>query len=84
MVVGRAVRVAVFGALIGFAIAIAAGPTVAPLLFQTSAREPLAFIVAVAIRSFRRCRPVGRLSRMRCAPVLVRAGPRDHGRARCC
>ena len=49
MVVGRAVRVAVFGALIGFAIAIAAGPTVAPLLFQTSAREPLAFIVAVAI-----------------------------------
>jgi ABC-type antimicrobial peptide transport system permease subunit len=49
MVVGRAVRVAAFGALIGFTIAIAAGSTVAPLLFQTSPREPLAFIVAVAI-----------------------------------
>ena len=49
MVVGRAVRVAVFGAVIGFAIVLAAESTVAPLLFQTSAREPIAFVVAVAI-----------------------------------
>jgi ABC-type antimicrobial peptide transport system permease subunit len=49
MVVGRAVRVAVLGAFIGFAIAIAAGPTVKPLLFETSAREPLAFLFAVVV-----------------------------------
>jgi putative ABC transport system permease protein len=49
MVVGRAVRVAVVGALTGFAIAIAAGPTVSPLLFETSARDPIAFAVAAAI-----------------------------------
>jgi putative ABC transport system permease protein len=49
MVVGRAVRVAVVGALIGFAIAIAAGPTVAPLLFQTSSRDPSAFLAAAAV-----------------------------------
>jgi putative ABC transport system permease protein len=49
MVVGRAVRVAIVGALIGFAIAIAAGPSVAPLLFQTSSRDPAAFLAAVAV-----------------------------------
>ncbi len=49
MVVGRAVRVAVIGALIGFAIAIAAGPTVAPLLFQTSSRDPSAFLTAAVV-----------------------------------
>ena len=49
MVVMRAVRVAAFGLGIGFAIAIAAGPTVTPLLFETSAREPLAFVLAAAI-----------------------------------
>ena len=49
MVVGRAVRVAVVGALIGFAIAIAAGPTVGPLLFQTSSRDPSAFLAAAAV-----------------------------------
>jgi putative ABC transport system permease protein len=49
MVVGRAVRVAVIGALIGFAVAIAAGPTVAPLLFQTSSRDPSAFLAAAAV-----------------------------------
>ena len=49
MVVGRAVRVAGSGAVAGFAIAIVAGPTVRPLLFQTSAREPIAFVVAAAI-----------------------------------
>jgi ABC-type antimicrobial peptide transport system permease subunit len=49
MVVGRAVRVAVVGALTGFAIAIAAGPTVAPLLFQTSSRDPSAFLSAAAV-----------------------------------
>ncbi len=42
-------RVAIVGAVIGFAIAIAAGPTVAPLLFQTSARDPLAFALAAAV-----------------------------------
>ena len=49
IVMGRAVRVASVGAVAGFAIAIAAGPTVAPLLFQTSAREPIAFIAAAGI-----------------------------------
>jgi predicted permease len=49
MVVGRAVRVAVFGALIGFAIVVAAGPLVTPLLFETSAREPLAIVFAVMV-----------------------------------
>ena len=49
MVVGRAVRVAVVGALVGFAIAIAAGPAVTPLLFQTSSRDPSAFFVAAAV-----------------------------------
>jgi predicted permease len=49
MVIGRAVRVAVIGALIGFAITVAAGPVVGPLLFQTSAREPLAFALAAAV-----------------------------------
>ena len=43
LVVGRAVRVALAGAVLGFLIAIAAGPTVTPMLFQTSARDPLAF-----------------------------------------
>jgi len=49
MVVGRALRVAVAGALVGFAIAIAAGPTVGPLLFQTSPRDPSAFLAAAAV-----------------------------------
>ena len=49
MVMGRAVRVAVIGALIGFAITISAGPVVSPLLFQTSARDPLAFALAAAV-----------------------------------
>lgn len=49
MVLGRAVRVATIGALIGFAITIAAGPVVGPLLFQTSARDPLAFALAAAV-----------------------------------
>jgi predicted permease len=49
MVVGRAVRVAAIGAVVGFLIVIAAGPRVGPLLFQTSAREPLAFAAAAAI-----------------------------------
>ena len=49
MVVGRAVRVAVIGALIGLAIAIAAGPTVAPLLIETSPRDPSAFLTAAVV-----------------------------------
>ena len=49
MVVGRAIRVAIAGAAIGFAIAIAAGPTVAPLLFQTSSRDPSAFLTATVV-----------------------------------
>jgi len=49
MVIGRAVRVAVFGALIGFAITISAGSVVGPLLFQTSPRDPLAFALAAAV-----------------------------------
>ena len=48
MVVGRALRVASMGALAGFFIAIAAGPTVRPLLFETSDREPVAFAFAAA------------------------------------
>jgi ABC-type antimicrobial peptide transport system permease subunit len=41
--------VATFGLGIGFAIAIAAGPVVTPLLFQTSAREPVAFALAAVV-----------------------------------
>ena len=49
MVVGRAVHVAVVGALVGLAISIAAGPAVTPLLFQTSSRDPSAFLAAAAV-----------------------------------
>jgi ABC-type antimicrobial peptide transport system permease subunit len=49
MVVGRAIQVAVVGALVGFAIVIAAGPTVASLLFQTSSRDPSAFLVSATV-----------------------------------
>jgi len=49
MVISGALRVAVAGAVIGFAIAIAAGPTVTPLLFQTSAHDPTAFLTAAAV-----------------------------------
>jgi len=49
MVVGGAVRVALAGAVIGFAIAIAAGSTVAPLLFQTSPHDPAAFLAAAGV-----------------------------------
>jgi putative ABC transport system permease protein len=49
MVVGRSVGVAVVGAAVGFTIAIAAGPTVAPLLFRTSARDPSAFLAAAVV-----------------------------------
>ena len=49
MVIGGAVRVAIAGAVIGFAIAIAAGPTVTPLLFQTSAHDPTAFLTAAGV-----------------------------------
>jgi len=49
MVIGGAVRVAIAGAVIGFAIAIAAGPTVTPLLFQTSAHDPAAFLIAATV-----------------------------------
>jgi putative ABC transport system permease protein len=49
MVVMRAVKVATLGLGIGSAIAIAAGPTVTPLLYQTSAREPVAFAFAAVV-----------------------------------
>jgi putative ABC transport system permease protein len=49
MVVRRALRVALLGDMGGFFIAIVAGPTVRPLLFETSDREPLAFAFAAAI-----------------------------------
>jgi predicted permease len=49
MVVGRAVRVAAVGALFGVLIAMAAGPTVTPMLFQTSARDPLAYVFGAGI-----------------------------------
>ena len=42
-------RVAIVGAIIGFAIAMAAGPTVTPLLFQTSPHDPTAFVVAAVV-----------------------------------
>lgn len=49
MVVGRAVRVAAVGAVIGLAIVVAATPSVAPLLFETSPREPAALALAVTV-----------------------------------
>ena len=49
IILGRAVRVASLGATIGFAIAIASGSVIAPLLFETSAREPLVFGSVAAV-----------------------------------
>ncbi|MDQ3949758.1 MAG: ADOP family duplicated permease [Gemmatimonadota bacterium] len=43
LVVGEGLRVAVLGGTIGFAVALAAGRFVAPLLFRTSPREPVVF-----------------------------------------
>ena len=49
MVMGRAVRVAAWGAVLGFAITVSAGSVVRPLLFETSAREPVAFAFAAVV-----------------------------------
>jgi putative ABC transport system permease protein len=49
IVIVRALKVAALGLAIGFAIALAAGPIVTPLLFETSAREPAAFASAAAV-----------------------------------
>jgi ABC-type antimicrobial peptide transport system permease subunit len=46
LIVGDGLRVALLGGGIGLAIAIAAGRLVAPLLFQTSPREPAVFGIA--------------------------------------
>ncbi|MDF2772842.1 MAG: permease [Geminicoccaceae bacterium] len=49
MVVVRALKVVAFGLAAGSAIAIAAGPALTPLLYRTSAREPMAFAFAAAV-----------------------------------
>ena len=49
MVVVRALKVVAFGLAVGSAIAIAAGPAIAPLLYRTSTREPMAFALAAGV-----------------------------------
>ena len=49
MVIRRVLRVAGMGAAVGAFLVILAGPIVRPLLFQTSAREPVAFAFAWAV-----------------------------------
>jgi len=49
MVMGRAVRIAAWGAVLGFAIVISAESVVKPLLFETSAREPAALAFAAVV-----------------------------------
>jgi predicted permease len=49
MVMGRAVRVAAWGAVLGFAIVLSASSLVTPLLFDTSAREPAALVFAAVV-----------------------------------
>jgi ABC-type antimicrobial peptide transport system permease subunit len=48
MVLGDALRVASVGALIGIAVALAAAPVIAELLFQVSARDTATYIVVAA------------------------------------
>ena len=49
MVMARAVRVAIWGAILGFVIVVSASSIVKPLLFETSAREPAAFVFAAVV-----------------------------------
>jgi predicted permease len=49
LVVWRGIRIATAGGLAGVVIALAAGSRVSPLLFETSAYEPMAFTVAAAV-----------------------------------
>lgn len=46
LVIGRGVRAVVAGTVIGSLISLLLGPRVAPLLFQTSARDPFVFVAA--------------------------------------
>jgi ABC-type antimicrobial peptide transport system permease subunit len=43
LIVGDGLRIVLLGAAVGFALALSAGRFVAPLLFETSPREPLVF-----------------------------------------
>jgi len=49
LVIGRGVRAVVAGTLIGVAISLALGSRVAALLFQTSPRDPVVFVVVAAV-----------------------------------
>ncbi|MEP6495547.1 MAG: ABC transporter permease [bacterium] len=49
LVVWRGVRIAAVGGVIGVVLAIAAGSRVSSLLFQTSAYEPVAFLLAASV-----------------------------------
>jgi hypothetical protein len=49
LVVGDAVRMAGIGIGVGIAAALAAGPLIASMLFQTSAREPVSLAVAAIV-----------------------------------
>jgi predicted permease len=49
LVVGDGLRFAVSGAVVGGAIALAAGRWIAPLLFDQSARDPVVFVTVTAV-----------------------------------
>jgi ABC-type antimicrobial peptide transport system permease subunit len=51
MVIARGVRTAVVGGAAGAAVALLMGPWLAPLLFQTSPRDPLVFTVVLTVVS---------------------------------
>jgi ABC-type antimicrobial peptide transport system permease subunit len=49
LIVRDAVRVVIVGAAAGFAIVVAAGRWVGPLLFQVSPRDPMVFLVVSVV-----------------------------------
>jgi putative ABC transport system permease protein len=49
LIIGRAVRIAVGGILAGTVLALGAATFVAPLLYQTSPREPAVFALVAAV-----------------------------------
>ena len=49
MVVGRAMRVVALGAAIGAVLSLAGGRFVAPLLYQTSPRDPMVFALVILV-----------------------------------
>jgi ABC-type antimicrobial peptide transport system permease subunit len=49
LIMSRGFKVALIGGGVGIAAALSAGPIVSPLLYNTSAHEPLVYVVVLAI-----------------------------------